>query len=165
MTANTIIIGIDPGLNRTGFGVIRIEGENFVLLDAGVIENNPKDPLPMRVKKLFISLNSLLEQHNPSVLSLEEIYSHYRHPRTAILMSHARGVICCCAALKNIEVKSYSATLIKKALTGNGRSSKEQVQAMVGKYLGLVSLPAPLDITDALAVAIAHFFISSSKIK
>jgi crossover junction endodeoxyribonuclease RuvC len=95
-----------------------------------------------------------LERFGPSLVAVEELYSHYGHPRTAILMGHARGVILQKCSEMGIEVKSFSATRIKKSLTGNGRAAKEQVQKTVQAVLSLAALPSPSDVADAMAVAL-----------
>jgi crossover junction endodeoxyribonuclease RuvC len=91
-------------------------------------------------------------------MALEELYSHYKRPRTSILMGHARGVICLAAAQAGISVASYSATRIKKTLTGNGRATKPQMQRAVARELGLASPPEPHDVADALATALCHYY-------
>jgi len=96
----------------------------------------------------------------PSAMALEQLYSHYEHPRTSILMGHARGVICLAAAKANIEVINYSATQIKKVLTGNGRAPKSQMQAAIQRELRLAKLPEPADVADALAIALCHYYLA-----
>ena len=97
---------------------------------------------------------SLLKSFSPEVVAVEELYSHYAHPRTAILMGHARGVILQKCAAAAIEVRSFSATRIKKSITGNGRASKEQVQRTIQTILCLSELPEPNDVADAIAAAL-----------
>ena len=99
-------------------------------------------------------ISAILNEHHPEVVAVEQLYSHYNHPRTAILMGHARGVILLAAARLGIEVRSYSATRIKRYLTGNGRASKTQVQRAIQVTLSLSSLPEPADVADALAIAL-----------
>jgi crossover junction endodeoxyribonuclease RuvC len=96
----------------------------------------------------------VLDTVHPEVVAVEELYAHYAHPRTAILMGHARGVILQRCAQREIEIKSYSATKIKKATTGNGRASKEQMQRAVQTIMGLPELPEPNDVADAIAIAL-----------
>jgi crossover junction endodeoxyribonuclease RuvC len=91
-------------------------------------------------------------------MAVEQLYSHYEHPRTAILMGHARGAIFLAAAQKKIPVVSYAATRVKKIVTGNGRASKEQVQRTIQRELGLAALPEPPDVADALAIALCHYY-------
>jgi crossover junction endodeoxyribonuclease RuvC len=100
-----------------------------------------------------------MEQFRPSVMAVEQLYAHYKHPRTAILMGHARGVLFLAAAVRDIPVVSYNATRIKKTVTGNGRAPKDQVQRTVQRELGLAKMPDPPDVADALAVALCHFHV------
>ena len=95
----------------------------------------------------------------PDALSLEELYSHYERPRTAILMGHARGVICLAAAQAKIPVRSYSATQVKRLLTGNGRAPKSQVQQAICQEFSLAAPPEPPDVADAMAIALCHHYL------
>ena len=108
------ILGIDPGLNTTGYGVIQVSGRDVSLCEGGVIRTgSPSDPLEARLSRLYDGIMEVLEQFTPESLALEELYSHYQHPSTAILMGHARGVICLAASKKGTPVCSYAATKIK----------------------------------------------------
>ena len=151
------ILGIDPGLNTTGYGVIDVVGKNVRLLEAGVVRSRSKD-LSERVKEIYDGIREVIEEHHPDMVALEELYSHYDHPTAAILMAHARGCICLAAAQAGVTVTSYAATKIKKSLTGNGHASKEQMQRAVQLVLGLDKLPEPPDVADALAVALCRFY-------
>ena len=101
-------------------------------------------------------LNKILNEFTPDTAVIEEVYSHYNYPKTAVIMGHTRGVILLTLQLLNIKVFSYSATKIKNSLTGNGRASKEQVRSMVKVRLNLDNIPKPYDVSDALACAICH---------
>ncbi|MDY6911863.1 MAG: crossover junction endodeoxyribonuclease RuvC [Chloroflexota bacterium] len=159
------ILGIDPGLNTTGYGVIELFDRDIILLEGGVIRTGPAaDPLEARLSRLFDGIMEVLDQFRPEALALENLYSHYEHPTTAILMGHARGVICLAASKGNIPVFSYAATQIKSYLTGNGRSSKEQMQRAIQARLRLKEVPTPHDVADALAVAICHYSIITSPV-
>jgi len=103
----------------------------------------------------------VLQERQPEAVALEALYSAYTHPQTAILMGHARGVVCLCAAQREVPVFHYSATQVKRSLTGRGRASKEQVQGMVGTLLGLDLSSQPADVADALALALCHCNIAS----
>lgn len=100
----------------------------------------------------------IVGQFRPEVVVVEQLYSHYAHPRTAILMAHARGVVFLAAAEHNVPLVSYNATRIKKTVTGSGRASKEQMQRTIQRELGLVQLPEPPDVADALAAALCHYY-------
>jgi crossover junction endodeoxyribonuclease RuvC len=158
------ILGIDPGLNTTGYAVIEAVGGSRVL-EAGIIKGaEGREPADMakRLRVLYDSLLEVIDQLAPAVLVVEQLYSHYEHPRTAILMAHARGVIFLAGANRNLPVLSYSATQIKKTITGNGRASKEQIQHAMLREFGLPKLPEPHDVSDALAVALCHHHRSGS---
>lgn len=151
------VIGIDPGLVVSGYGLVASDGIGFRLIEAGTIESGKtSDSLPVRLRRLFEELGSILQEHEPDVMALEQLYSHYEHPRTAILMGHARGVICLAAGIRNIPTYDYASTQVKSALTGNGRASKAQIQQMVRRTLQLAETPDPPDVADAIAIAMCH---------
>ncbi len=152
-----IILGVDPGLNITGYGVLKAEGSAIKLLDAGTIRTKASDPLTPRLSELFRGIEEVIRIWAPEVMGLEKIYSHYRHPATAIIMGHARGVLCLAAGLKGIRVESLPASRVKKAVTGNGRASKQQVNGMVRRIFGIKEEVKPMDVSDAIAVALALF--------
>ena len=148
------ILGIDPGLQVCGYACLEAgrDGEN--LIEAGVFRTESSQPIEERLNRIARDSETLLKKFKPEVVAVEKLYSHYAHPETAILMGHARGVILQKCAEAAIEVKSFSATRIKKSVTGNGRASKEQVQRSVQTYLALPELPQPNDVADAIAVAL-----------
>jgi len=152
------ILGIDPGIERTGYGVIELAAGVGAprLLEAGVIRTRPADPLPDRLAEIRTGLAAVLEEFEPEAVAVEELYSHYAHPRTAILMGHARGIALLAAAEAGVPLASYSATHIKKALVGAGHASKEQVQRAIQSLFRLKKEPYPPDVADALAVALCH---------
>ncbi|MFQ6048782.1 MAG: crossover junction endodeoxyribonuclease RuvC, partial [Phycisphaerae bacterium] len=148
------LCGIDPGLQVSGYAVIAADDEALTVIDAGVVRTDPTASLAQRLAQLETGIGEILSEHNPVLLAVEELYSHYRHPATAILMGHARGVILLTAARRGLPVLSFSANHIKKALTGNGRASKQQIQRAMLARLRLNRLPEPADVADALAVAV-----------
>lgn len=150
-----VVLGIDPGLRTTGYGLLRSEPGQLRLVEAGVVRAAERRPIEQRLKELYDGLRELLEQHACHSMAIEQLYSHYERPRTAILMGHARGVLCLAAAQSGLSVHSYEATRVKKTLTGSGRAPKAQVQAAIQHQLRLTSVPPP-DVADALAVAICH---------
>ena len=151
------ILGVDPGLNVTGYGVVARHGRTLALVEAGVVRPGAASlPLEARLSELYDSLTEVLVQFRPDALSLEEVFSQQRFPTSALWMAHARGVVCLAAARAGVPVHSYAPTSVKLALVGNGHASKEQVQHMVARRLGLARVPSPLDATDALAIAITH---------
>jgi crossover junction endodeoxyribonuclease RuvC len=153
------ILGVDPGLDTTGYGIIDDAAGKISLLEAGVINTSHKESIEVRLKKIYRGIAGLIDKFKPNILVLEKLYSHYRHPVTAILMGHGRGVICLAAGEQEIQLISYPAKKIKKALTGNGNASKQQVQRMVGNVLSIQNAASiPVDVTDALAAALAHSY-------
>jgi crossover junction endodeoxyribonuclease RuvC len=130
------------------------------LCEAGVIRAPSKGALEKRVAEIHQSISDILKTFQPNVLALEELYSHYARPRTAILMGHARGVICLAAGQAGIPVKHYSATQVQKMLTGSGRAPKSQVQHAICREFQLAEPPDPPDVADALAIALCHVHFS-----
>ena len=165
------ILGVDPGLQKTGYGIIEVDergtargkfsflGARIKIIEAGVVRTASGLTLSRRVEKIYGALKGLIEEYRPEVLVLEELYSHYKNPRTAILMAHARGVICLLAAQARIDLVGYAARKVKKAITGSGAATKDQMQRMVKDILGLKKVPRPHDVADALGLAIAHYNI------
>ena len=153
------ILGIDPGLGVTGYGLIDQSG--FRLIEAGVIRTGVNTPIDRRVKKIFDEIAGIVEEHRPEVLVLEKIYSHYKHPATSILMGHARAMACLVCGKFNVKLVNYPSTRIKKVITGNGHASKSQVQRMVRDILKLKTAPEPKDVSDALAMAICYCFVEN----
>jgi crossover junction endodeoxyribonuclease RuvC len=149
-----IILGIDPGLQVCGYAAVKASNGGEKLLEAGVFRTDGELPLAERLSQIAKDIQSLLKKFTPDVVAVEELYSHYKHPKTAILMGHARGVILQRAVEAGAEVRSFSATRIKKALTGNGRAGKEQMQRAIQSMLGLREMPKPADVADAIAVAL-----------
>ncbi|WP_146459819.1 crossover junction endodeoxyribonuclease RuvC [Rubripirellula tenax] len=147
-------MGIDPGLNTTGYGVIDFEGVKPRLIEAGVVRSKAKASIESRIDEIYTGVLEVIELHRPTIMALEQLFSHYDRPRTAILMGHARGVICLAAAKSGIEVAHFEPTKVKKVMTGNGRASKAQMQLAVKAHLHLSTVPEPADVADALAIAI-----------
>ncbi|MEZ6093772.1 MAG: crossover junction endodeoxyribonuclease RuvC [Pirellulaceae bacterium] len=159
-TAATVILGIDPGLNITGYGLLRASGNQVSLLEAGVVRSRRNDSLEQRLLQLYEGVNDIIETFAPDVMALEELYSHYERPQTAILMGHARGVLCLAAGKAEVPVMHYRATQIKSVMTGNGRAPKSQIQMAVTNLLNLDAIPDPPDVADALAIALCHHFLN-----
>ena len=151
-----VYIGVDPGLGITGYGVLEYCAGKINVLEAGCIRTNRKAAMAERIAEIYSGLNEIIEEFKPQTVIIEDLYSHYRHPKTAIIMGHARGAVYLSAANAKVPVISYGATMIKKSLTGNGRASKLQVQRMITSKLKLDAMPEPPDVADALAVAMCH---------
>jgi len=152
------ILGIDPGLQHTGYGVVDGAGGGAHprLIEAGIIRTRREDDLADRLVEIHAGLASVLAEFAPDAVAVEALYAHYKHPRTAILMGHARGVVYLAAAEVGKPVASYNATQVKKSLTGSGHASKVQVQRAIQAAFGLSEPPEPADVADALAVALCH---------
>jgi len=148
------IAGLDPGLQLTGYGVIDWKPLRPMLVDGGVIRLKPKTPIPDRLVELEAELDSLFDEHKPDLCAVEQLYSNYAHPRTAILMGHARGVILLVARRRGIAVQEFAANRIKLSLTGHGHASKGQMQRAIQQQWNLAKPPEPPDVADALAVAL-----------
>ncbi|MFA9479382.1 crossover junction endodeoxyribonuclease RuvC [Phycisphaerales bacterium AB-hyl4] len=156
----TRILGIDPGLQLTGYGVVVLdEGPGLAeprLVEGGVIRLKPKTSVEHRLVELHRELLELIDEHQPNVLAIEKLYAHYKHPRTAIVMAHARGVILLAAKLRAVEIAHLPSTEVKKAVTGHGHASKQQVQRAVQSQYRLAEPPTPFDVADAIAIATCH---------
>ena len=156
------ILGIDPGLNATGYGLIDAIDGRPQLVTAGVIRPSARKALAQRILELHTALEQAINTYHPQLTVLEAVFTHHQYVTTAALMAHARGVACLVSAQHGLPVTEYLPTRIKKALTGYGTASKEQVARAVGMWLGGRDLSWSSDTTDALALAIAHAHISRS---
>jgi crossover junction endodeoxyribonuclease RuvC len=159
MAQSLRVLGVDPGLNTTGYAVLEASGGAPTICEAGVVRGKTRGDLCARLTEIHSGLCDVIASLSPAAMALEQLFSHYKQPRTSILMGHARGVICLAAAQASLQVTSYSATQIKKVLTGNGRAPKRQVQEAVKYELRLASLPEPADVADALAIALCHYYL------
>lgn len=149
------MLGIDPGLRFTGYGLVSLQANRLdpALIEAGLIRLDPKQSIEERLVALSDDLDELLARHTPDLLAVEKLFAHYRHPRTAILMAHARGVILLAAARRSVPLLHLPSTEVKKSLTGHGHASKRQIQLAVAGQLELAAPPEPSDVADALAIA------------
>ncbi len=156
------ILGIDPGLNTTGYGVVDFANRQPRLIEAGVVRSKSSGAatLAERIKEIHDGVADVIASLKPQVLAIEELYSHYDRPTTAILMGHARGVIALAAAQAGLKVVPYPATQIKKTITGNGHAAKWQMQEAIRRELNLPATPEPPDVADALAIALCHCYLS-----
>jgi crossover junction endodeoxyribonuclease RuvC len=150
------ILGVDPGLDITGYGVIDATGpmDRMSLVEAGVVRTRRAEGLARRVQRVYRGIGEVIVEHKPDALVIEQLYAHYKHPITAIQMGHVRGVICLLSAQHGIRMESLAPTKVKKSVSGRGQASKEQVLRMVQHTLRLRQAPQPQDVADALAVAI-----------
>jgi crossover junction endodeoxyribonuclease RuvC len=160
------VVGIDPGLNVTGYAIVEpgVSASRPRVVEAGVIRTGGASAgMARRLDELYRGILEVLDAYPPTHLALEQVHSHWKHPRTAILMAHARGVICLAAERRGVPVVGYAAARIKKSLTGSGKAPKDQMQRAIQTELGLNALPEPNDVADACAVALCHYQIERNR--
>lgn len=150
-----LVIGIDPGLTTTGFGVIRKTTVAVEVIAAGVIRTDKDLPAPIRLGDLYREVVELIEEVQPEVMAVERVFVN-RNRMTATRVGQASGVLMLAASLAGIGVYEYSPSAVKAIVTGDGSASKSQVQQMVSRRLGLAAVPKPADMADALAIALCH---------
>jgi crossover junction endodeoxyribonuclease RuvC len=150
------VLGIDPGTAVTGYGVIRKEGRNpLTLIECGVIRTRPRDDLANRLSEIHDGVVELIRRHQPSVLSIEDIF-YARNVRTTVVLGHARGVILLAGVQAGLEIHEFPPAEIKKTVAGTGAATKLQIQFMVTRLLRLKSAPQPSDAADGVAAALAY---------
>jgi crossover junction endodeoxyribonuclease RuvC len=150
-----IVLGIDPGLANTGYGVVENAAGRLVALDGGVIETPAGLPVERRLADIYAAIDALLAEHDPDAMALEQLYFG-ENVKTAFAVGQARGVVMLAAGRRGMPCESYTPQKVKGAVCGNGRADKEQVARMVQALLGLEVPPRPDHAADALAVAICH---------
>jgi crossover junction endodeoxyribonuclease RuvC len=155
MTPMVIVLGIDPGTQNTGYGVVYARGNRLAALDGGVIETSPQDPLEKRLTRIYARLGDLIEEHKPAAMAIEDLFFG-QNARSAFSVGQARGVVMLSAGMRGVPCYSYTPQAVKQAVCGSGRAEKDQVQRMVGALLSLPEPPSPHHAADALAVAICH---------
>ena len=154
LNSRTRILGIDPGLRITGFGVIDKLGSNLIYVTSGCIKTAASDDLASRLKTILDGLHEVIAGEQPDQVTIEKVFVN-KNPQSTLLLGQARGTAMCAAVGRDLPVSEYTALQIKQAVVGNGHAAKEQVQAMVRRLLALVGDPSP-DAADALACAICH---------
>ena len=150
-------LGVDPGLNRTGYSLLEKTPRGLVIKEAGVIRSTQKESLAFRVGEIGGGLKEVVDEFQPSALAIEQVFSFGRNPKTALLMAHARGAILMVAAEREIPVLHYTPTQVKRMLTGSGRASKEQIQFAIKNEFRLKQVLEPNDVADATAVALCLY--------
>ncbi len=158
------ILGIDPGLRITGYGCVegaptdrrgrKHVGADAILIEGGVIRLDAKTSVSARLLELEADLTETIARLKPDAVAVEKLYAHYKHPTTAIVMGHARGVVLLAIQRAGLRLIELGATEVKKSLTGNGHASKEQMQRGVQHQLGLSAVPKPADVADAIAIGL-----------
>jgi crossover junction endodeoxyribonuclease RuvC len=157
------VLGIDPGTAVLGYGVVESgSSQHPTLLECGTLTTRPRDPLPARLRMLHDGVSALLARHTPDALAVESAF-YGRNVRTAVVLSHARGVILLAGELAGVTIVEYSPALIKKAIVGRGAALKPQVGYMVAQLLRLKSPPAPEDAADGVAVALTHLMLATRR--
>ena len=150
-----IILGIDPGLITTGYGLIRSHNNVCDIIDFGTINPNKDSSLSKRLKTIYEDISYIIDKYNPSIMAIEEVF-YGKNVKSALLLGHARGASMVCASLQKIPVFEYSARKVKKSVTGNGTAHKSQVQYMIIKEFNLKQNNFSTDASDALAIALCH---------
>ncbi len=150
------ILGIDPGLKITGYGLIESDGRKTKLIEAGIIQPRTRDPLQIKLLKIFENLDEIVTSHRPDVMVLEKLYTHYQRPVIATVMGHVRGVICLICAKQGLDLVEHSVKRIRKSLTGTGGATKVQTQKMVAHTLHVSEKGLMPDASDALALALGY---------
>ena len=150
-----IIIGIDPGLVNTGYGIISIQRNNPSIIDFGIIQPNSKEVISKRLFTIFSDVSEFIELYKPDVFSIEEVF-YSKNFKSALMLGHARGSAILAAAKYNLPVFEYSAKKVKQSITGNGNADKTQLQYMIKQIFKLKQIPSPLDASDALGIALCH---------
>jgi len=151
----SVILGVDPGLTRCGFGVVRVDGNALTYVTAGVIRTPADDPIEARLLAVWNGLAALVEEHQPTAMSVERVYAQ-ANVRTVMGTAQVSGLALTLAAAREIPVATYTPTEMKAAVTGHGRAEKAQVIAMVQRLLKLKEPVKPADASDALGLAICH---------
>ncbi|MBL0937438.1 MAG: crossover junction endodeoxyribonuclease RuvC [Gemmatimonadaceae bacterium] len=149
----SLVLGIDPGTAVTGYGVVAFDGRASTLVECGVIRTTARDPLPTRLQEIHEGVRELMERHRPDTLAIEDVF-YARNVRTTVVLGHARGVILLAAQQAALTIHEFAPTEIKKAITGRGGATKEQVQFMVARLLRLKHAPEPSDAADGVAAAL-----------
>lgn len=150
-------LGLDPGLNRTGYALLERTVSGPKLLEGGVLRSSATDTLAQRVHELGNGLREVLSEHKPQAVAIEQVFSMVRNPKTAILMAHARGALLMTVVDHGVPIIHYTPAQIKKLLTGSGRASKEQIQGAVKAELKLRRILEPNDVADASAIALCLY--------
>lgn len=151
-----IVLGVDPGTQVTGYGVVRADNPSSPsLIECGVIRTQARDPLPSRLREIYDGIAELLQRHAPDVMSVEDVF-YARNVRTTVTLGHARGVILLAGEQQGVRIHEMAPAAIKKAVVGAGAATKEQVQFMLTRLLRLKTVPKPADAADGVAAALAY---------
>jgi len=158
------VLGIDCGAERTGYGLIESDGRAHRLVAAGVVRTQRSHPFPQRLRQIAEGLRAVMEEYAPQVAAVEQVF-HAQNVKTALILSHARGVALLTLAERGLEIGEYSPLEVKMSVVGYGRAEKQQVQLMIHSILGLTEKIESEDACDAVAVAICHATRTASQIR
>jgi len=150
-------LGLDPGLNRTGYALLERRAKGPFLLEGGILRSTPKTTLQSRIREIAHGLREVLDELQPEIVAIEQLFSHAQNPKTALLMAHVRGAILLTLSETEVPIVHYTPTQIKRLLTGSGKASKEQIQYAVKTELKLDTIPEPNDVADAAAIALCLY--------
>jgi crossover junction endodeoxyribonuclease RuvC len=156
-------LGVDPGLRTTGYGVIDVVDGRYRLVEGGILQPQPELPLEQRLAQLYTAMVDVIVATRPQCMVVEDLWTSYKNPTTAVLMGHARGVIALAAGVNGVAMEHLGHALVKRAIAGSGAARKTQVGAMVVQLLGLAAAPQPVDVSDALALALAFANIAGQR--
>ncbi len=160
-----IVLGVDPGTQITGFGVVASGADRRpVLVECGTIRPAPRAPLAQRLLEIFEGVAAVIERERPDVLCVEGVF-YGRNVKTTVILGHARSAVILAAAVRGIPVVEYPPAEVKNAVVGTGKAAKEQVAFMVQRHLSLAEPPAPPDAADGVAVALCHLFHGTSPVE
>lgn len=154
---DVIVLGVDPGVTATGYGVVAAGESPATLIECGVIRPEPREPLTERLLEIFSGTAAVIDRVRPDVVSVEGVF-YGRNARTTVILGHARGAVLLAAATRGVPVVEYPPAEVKNLIVGTGVASKEQVAFMVQKHLSLAGAPEPEDAADGVAVALCHLF-------
>ncbi|MEQ8855488.1 crossover junction endodeoxyribonuclease RuvC [Gimesia sp.] len=157
LTPATRYLGIDPGLNRTGYALLEQSARGPVLCEGGIIRSNQEMNLAARVHEIASGIREVIAEYHPDVMVIEQVFTTPKFPKSSIIMAHARGAILFAAHDAGVPVVHYTPTQIKRLITGSGRASKEQMQHAIKNELGLKTILEPNDVADAFAAALCHY--------
>ena len=151
-----IVAGVDPGLASTGYAVLEFVEGKPKLVEGGIVKTTADEPLETRLRLIHGALTEVFGEFRPEIVVVEDLYTDYHNVKTAVLMGHARGAVLLAASANGARVVSFAPSRVKKALTGNGLATKEQMQRMIQATLGLKEIPRPDHVADAIALALCH---------
>ena len=152
------VVGFDPGLNVTGYGVVECHGASVRLVEAGVVRSKG-ETLEARLHAIHSGVREVIEAFKPTAMAIEQVFAHAKFPKAALILAHARGVICLAGVQSGLAMHHYLPNRVKSTLCGSGHAGKEQMQAAVQRELALAAVPKPADAADALAVALTDYHL------